>query len=421
MATVEKITPDVVTANKPKDYSGLMGQYNKVTGPSQTLAGYDEWKKKRLEQVPQSGENSGGDHSNSSSFLSGFSGLGAKAGDFLAGIGDSLGGEKYGSFSEDEKAAQSSIRSALEMIPGYGTAIAAATGLVDAVGSATGLNLSSVNKDTAERAGIKGTEFNKIMNMLPGNSIIWGGISRLAGNKRTETLDVSDDIMSMADGFSGTINDFKAAQDLGNKQLFFDQTKKANEYINSQRSALSLMNRIQKTNTQRKESDYYQDLQNQNINRYAGNNYLNTHVGKKGMKLMSVEEARRIANLKLENNSTEKLQNGGNIPGIDKSIIPEGSLHARKNNLAELNPDLEDATKKGIPVMVSEGGQISGQTAEIEKEELIFRLEITQKLEELMKDGSEEAMIEAGKIITCEIIKNTQDNAEQITEDLINE
>ena len=34
-----------------------------------------------------------------------------------------------------------------------------------------------------------------------------------------------------------------------------------------------------------------------------------------------------------------------------------------------------------------------------------------------MKDGSEEAMIEAGKILVDEIIDNTQDNTGKITED----
>ena len=66
MVTVEKIAPAVVTANKPTNYSGLMGQYNKVTGPSQTLVGYDEWKKNRLEQVPKNNSSSGGDFSNNS-------------------------------------------------------------------------------------------------------------------------------------------------------------------------------------------------------------------------------------------------------------------------------------------------------------------------------------------------------------------
>lgn len=352
-------------------------------------------------------------------------GMGAKAGDMLAGLGDSFGADKYGSFSEDEKAAQSSIRSALEMIPGWGTAIAAASGLVDAVGSATGLNLGSVNKDTANRSGVKGTEFNKVMNMLPGNSIIWGGLSRAFGNGRTTEFNVSDEVLGMSDGFSGAVKDMQAAKDLGNKQLFFGQTDQANKYIAEQGHKLSILQNVQRVNTQRKQSDYYQDLQNQNINRYAGQNYLGTTVGRNGLKLMSIEEARKIVALKkADTEDITKLQNGGNIPvekiGIETSILPEGSLHKELHHLSDVNPDLEDATKKGIPVMAAEGGEIADQVAEIENNEIIFRLEVTKQLEELMKDGSDEAMIEAGKLVAQEIIENTVDNTGQITEEVEN-
>lgn len=139
------------------------------------------------------------------------------------------------------------------------------------------------------------------------------------------------------------------------------------------------------------------------------------------MKLMTLEEARRIIALrKADTEDITKLQNGGNIPGIDSSILPEGQLHKNRHHLDEINPDLEDATKKGIPVMAAEGGEITDQVAEVEREELVFRLEVTQQLEELMKDSSEEAMIEAGKIVAQEIIENTVDNTGQITEEVEN-
>ena len=40
-----------------------------------------------------------------------------------------------------------------------------------------------------------------------------------------------------------------------------------------------------------------------------------------------------------------------------------------------------------------------------------------KKIEELMKDGSEDAMIEAGKLLVSEIIENTQDNTGQLTDE----
>lgn len=91
------------------------------------------------------------------------------------------------------------------------------------------------------------------------------------------------------------------------------------------------------------------------------------------------------------------------------NLIPEGALHARKHNM-----DVEGITPKGIPVVShSKGGEIE-QQAEIEREEIIFRLEVTKKLEELAKDGSDEAAIEAGKLLVEEILYNTIDNTNSL-------
>lgn len=95
------------------------------------------------------------------------------AGDAISGIGSAIG-NKYGEdFSEQQKATQSAIRQGLAMIPGYGQLIAAATGLVDAIGTTTGTNLSNLDKGSAGRAGAGfSAGFNNAMNMLPGNSMI---------------------------------------------------------------------------------------------------------------------------------------------------------------------------------------------------------------------------------------------------------
>lgn len=235
---------------------------------------------------------------------------------------------------------------------------------------------------------------------------------------RTNGFKMSDEAEAMESGYTGTVGDLRAAEDIASKRLLF-QKQKANDYIEEQKRNDFILSKIGETNTMRKQSDYYQDLNRQNINRYAGQNYLGVTVGRKGTKLMSIDEVRAILALKHKDEDVEKFQNGGTI-GIDTNVLPEGALHARKNNLAELNPDLEDATKKGIPVMAAEGGEVGEQVAEIENSEIIFRLDVTKRLEELRKDGSEEAMIEAGRLIAEELIENTQDNVGMITEEVEN-
>ena len=117
----------------------------------------------------------------------------------------------------------------------------------------------------------------------------------------------------------------------------------------------------------------------------------------------------------IDPNTIPEFQKGGSI-----NVIPNGALHARKHNM-----DLDGITKKGIPV-VSEGddGKIE-QQAEIELNEIILRLEVTQKLEELEKKyydeetsqkEKEEAALEAGKLLVYEILENTQDNTNLIKE-----
>ena len=84
-----------------------------------------------------------------------------------------------------------------------------------------------------------------------------------------------------------------------------------------------------------------------------------------------------------------------------KNLIPEGALHKNKHHMEHT----EGLTQKGIPVIDNEGEQ----QAEIELDEIIFTLEVTKKLEELYKDGSDEAAIEAGKLLVKEILFNTDD------------
>lgn len=84
-----------------------------------------------------------------------------------------------------------------------------------------------------------------------------------------------------------------------------------------------------------------------------------------------------------------------------KNLIPEGALHKNKHHMEHT----EGLTQKGIPVIDNSGEQ----QAEIELDEIIFTLEVTKKLEELYKEGTDEAAIEAGKLLVKEILFNTDD------------
>lgn len=141
--------------------------------------------------------------------------------------------------------------------------------------------------------------------------------------------------------------------------------------------------------------------------------YRNMAVGRNGMKILDAESqwAREVLTTakirpkeKLEE-QPPKFAEGGTV-----NVIPDGALHAHKHHLEDISPEYEQVTSKGIPVVTEEEGGKLKQHAEIERNEIIFRLEVTKKLEELMKDGSDDAAIEAGKLLAHEIINNTVDN-----------
>lgn len=94
------------------------------------------------------------------------------------------------------------------------------------------------------------------------------------------------------------------------------------------------------------------------------------------------------------------------------NVIPEGALHARLHHMG----DSEDITKKGIPIVTENPDGSLTQHAEVERNEVILHLELTKKLEELSEKGTDEAAIEAGKLLVQELLHNTVDNTGLIKE-----
>ena len=132
--------------------------------------------------------------------------------------------------------------------------------------------------------------------------------------------------------------------------------------------------------------------------RQLGNIYQNPNagitIGKNGMVLKKKEDA-----------------DGKNL----KNVIVNGALHARKHGLSSIKrfSDLK-ITQKGVPVVSFEKGGNVDQQAEVEKNELIINIELTEKLNKLFEKGDEQSIIEAGKLFSNEIIKNTVDSKDKV-------
>ena len=226
----------------------------------------------------------------------------------------------------------------------------------------------------------------------------------LLGNFNTKKLsnaEISADAQALSGGYGGALSQMNAAAELGGTGLswmFGSAQDRIEKKIQEANRKNQLLTGIGRAATLQKQNDLSQEINSQNQKKYYGS--ADIQLSKEGSKMPE--------------NSTEKPSDESEkLPGIDTNVIPEGALHAHKNHLEEQNEELDKVTEKGIPIIATDENGNYTQLAEIEKEEIIFRLKLTKKIEELMEDGSEKAMIRAGKILAREIMCNTDDNTDE--------
>lgn len=232
------------------------------------------------------------------------------------------------------------------------------------------------------------------------------GIVNTAFGKKTKNFNLNTDTWNdQGSSYMGSLDLATKAKDKSRKTYGLLSSGSRNSANNLINKASLQQNKITDINTEAQDAFTTQRtglnylLNKNNLNLNGGYQQNNNYIGKNGMKFPSLENINKAKSL------TKKFEKGGKF-----NVIPEGALHARKNNM-----DVDGITKKGIPVISENGGELT-QHAEIEKNEIVFNIDVTNKLEELAKDGSDEAAIEAGKLIAKEIMENTIDNTGLIKE-----
>lgn len=269
--------------------------------------------------------------------------------------------------------------------------------------------------------------------LLGSNFLGWTPIGMLNGfgGKRSNTLEQGqserDTMASVGGSYMGSVGDWQNSLKYSNKKygLFSSSArKKANKRIDDANYKMNLMTDI--SNNAQNQMELANNMADINNMRYQmqlqGGYDPTTRLGRSGLKIEYIKRAKRITNkVKDKQSDIMKHQSGGTIEesffiptdwepqdtlskfqkGGSINIIPEGALHARLHHME----DAKDLTKKGIPVVDNQGVQ----QAEIERNEIIFRKEVTEKLEQLAEDGSDEAALECGKLLAKEIVENTDD------------
>lgn len=219
-------------------------------------------------------------------------------------------------------------------------------------------------------------------------------------SKKTNELQQNQEVMASS-GFGGLKNDVtNAAKNAGGRFLF--GVGKANSMIGKAEADQIAAANVLDTNKLALNSSSNPLFSNRSQMLLSGG--YNTMSAKNGAKLYNLQEAKRILS-----NRLQSFKQGGAV-----NVIPDGALHKNRHHLEDIDEKFEDVTTKGIPVITeAKNGDII-QQAEVEKEEIIFNLEVTKKLEELMEKGTDEAAIEAGKLLTEEILRNTIDNTKKL-------
>ena len=332
-------------------------------------------------------------------------------------------GEK-GNITAGMDTAYDTISDAVAVIPGLGTAASA----IMKGGALLGKGVNALGGGTdgvTTTDAILGSSF---LNLTPMGLI--NGFGGKKAHKITSDMKQRQAFETVGGSYSGSVLNYaNASKYSGKKYGAFSRhaRKKANRKIDEANRQVSVMKNIsQEAQLDSMLGNGMQDINNMKYQMDLQGGYNPyTSIGRRGLRLPTKKEldrSRRISsNIKnkqtiknkffIPNDFSYTYQLGDQIEvpeeqvkafknGGQMSIIPEGALHARKNNM-----NVENITKKGIPVVDNEGTQ----QAEIERNEIIFSKEATTKLEELMNDGSDQAAIEAGKLLVKEITTNLDD------------
>lgn len=210
----------------------------------------------------------------------------------------------------------------------------------------------------------------------------------------------NDTISKVGNAYGGALSDINTAEKYSGKKVgLFSNSDKYNSKI-----ANANLEQLKMAGIASNATDRFTNSNNQLIGlgnmlqQSGGYNQSGTTFGKNGLKLQeggSLGFARRVLSMK----------SGGAF-----NVIPVGALHKNLHHLESVDDKYKEVTSKGIPI-ITENGEELQQQAEVEKEEIIFNLDVTKKLEDLRERGTDEAAIAAGKLLTKEILENTVDKA----------
>jgi len=358
---------------------------------------------------------------NKNSFLSSVSKYGNLAGDLSASMPNANNNQGTNALNTATDAISDTMMTVNPVIGGaMKVAGFANKGLSAITGGATTINDASNVGDQLLSSDVMALTPVGLVNSLTKKKVA-GSSSALAQSAASSAYGASD--VSKKTEIGGVSNFFSKL--FGGKDLVKSKQKETAR-INSENAQKATNLRTNAFQDQART----QTIQNTGVNNQSVlNNFDPSKVllSKRGSKLEKLKE------LKNKSKNIKSSQHGSALDvieldkkGGDVNVIPSGALHARINNLEDTNDEM---TKKGIPVIniakkgdvlefekdgktpkvLAVGGEVI-QHAEIERDEVILHLSLTNQLEKLKKNNTLESAIEAGKLLSKELMENIEDN-----------
>ena len=332
----------------------------------------------------RAGGNTGGTSFSESKFGKGLA-MGAQVGSMLT------------QFIPDQDKDVNEVDGTLKQVRGAGQQFLVSSGnpLLMGIGAADMLiDKMGGHSDASQGLGTGTDIANAVASFVPG----LGWLS-----KKTDKYS-QDEMIKTSSAYTGQVTKGEKVAKNAGARLFFGGSKANDKTRRMKLEDANTMAILQQGRDQRAASNYGGISLGNQMTLNGGVRPLRVKEGAK------LQEARKIIQTASQVTCTA-FREGGKV-----NVIPEGAFHKNKHHMEQLGDEYKDLTTKGIPVVTEgKGGELT-QQAEIERNEIIFNLDVTKKLEELMQDGSEEAALEAGKLLAIEIMENTIDNTGLIKE-----
>lgn len=206
--------------------------------------------------------------------------------------------------------------------------------------------------------------------------------------------------MEVQNGTKGTIGKDSETQD--------SQTQKATK------------SQIDKTQKESSKTSNSLSLGLDNLTNLYGNNVLRAQDGLMIPRIASLgvnhEDGKKKGVVKQSftgpSSGVVKHKGGGKF-----NVIPSGALHKERHHIEDVKSGMEHVTTKGIPVVLKNKAGEMKQQAEVEREEIIFTKQLTDKLEKMRKeydeceddDRANEIARKAGELLADQILFKTKD------------